>query len=70
MQDFERIGRNIFKMRKEQGLSQEDLAGIMEIERSYLSEMENGHANFSITVLMKLSDALGTTPDKILLPKS
>jgi transcriptional regulator with XRE-family HTH domain len=53
------IGQRIAKKRKEKGLSQEDLAGLCEIDRSYLSEIENGHKNFSVTVLMKITKALG-----------
>jgi ribosome-binding protein aMBF1 (putative translation factor) len=53
------IGQRIAQKRKEKGLSQEDLVGLCEIDRSYLSEIENGHKNFSVTVLMKITKALG-----------
>jgi transcriptional regulator with XRE-family HTH domain len=53
------IGQRIAQKRKEKGLSQEDLAGLCDMDRSYLSEIENGHKNFSVTVLMKIAKALG-----------
>ena len=53
------IGRRIAQKRKEKRLSQEDLAGLCDMDRSYLSEIENGHKNFSVTVLMRIADALG-----------
>jgi transcriptional regulator with XRE-family HTH domain len=53
------IGQRIAQKRKDKGLSQEDLAGLCDIDRSYLSEIENGHKNFSVMVLMTIAQALG-----------
>ena len=53
------IGQRIAQKRKEKGLSQEDLAGLCDMDRSYLSEIENGHKNLSVTVLIKIATALG-----------
>ena len=60
------IGQRIAQKRKEQGLSQEDLAGLCDMDRSYLSEIENGHKNFSVTVLMNLAEALGVPSGDLL----
>lgn len=54
------IGRKIAKIRHEQGLTQEDLAGLAEMDRSYLSEIENGKKNLSVTTLVKISKSLKT----------
>jgi transcriptional regulator with XRE-family HTH domain len=59
MKELEIIGNNIVKLRKEQKLTQEDLCGLAEIDRSYLSEVENGKANASIETLVKIANALG-----------
>lgn len=53
-----KIGATIVKLRKQQSLTQEDLAGLAEIDRSYLSEIENGHKNISVQTLKKIADAL------------
>jgi transcriptional regulator with XRE-family HTH domain len=53
------IGQRIAQKRKDKGLSQEDLAGLCDMDRSYLSEIENGHKNFSVMVLMTIAQALG-----------
>lgn len=42
------IGRKIAQERLRQELTQEDLAGMAEIDRSFLSYIENGRKNFSI----------------------
>lgn len=52
------IGRRIVLFRQEQKLTQEDLAGLAELDRSYLSEIENGHRKLSVETLKKIADAL------------
>ncbi|MBU0858497.1 MAG: helix-turn-helix domain-containing protein [Alphaproteobacteria bacterium] len=52
------IGQRILAFRKAQKLTQEDLAGLAQIDRSHLSEIENGYKNVSIHTLKKLADAL------------
>jgi transcriptional regulator with XRE-family HTH domain len=58
MANLKSIGNNIAKIRKKKSLSQEDLAGLCEIDRSYLSEIENGHKNMSVIILIKIAKAL------------
>ena len=52
------IGTNIRKLRTAKGLSQEELAFRAGIDRSYLSEVENGHKNLSVNVLDQIAAAL------------
>lgn len=66
MVSLETIGRRIALTRAEQDMSQEDLAGEAEINRGYLSRIENGHVAFSIPVLLKIADALNIAPDSLL----
>lgn len=66
MVTLESIGRKIAKVRAQKGLSQEDLAGLAEVNRGYISRIENGHVAFSIPVLIKIADALEIDPDKLL----
>lgn len=55
---IENIGNNIRRIRKEQRISQIDLAVSVGIDRAYLSEIENGRTNVSINILYALADAL------------
>jgi transcriptional regulator with XRE-family HTH domain len=52
------IGANVRKLRKAKGLSQEELAFRAEIDRSYLSEIENGRKNVGVLVLDQIAQAL------------
>ncbi len=66
MADLTSIGRMIAQTREKQGLSQEDLAGMAEVNRGYISRIENGHVAFSVPVLLKIADALAVAPEKLL----
>lgn len=52
------IGTNIRKTRNSKKLSQEELAFKAGVDRSYLSEIENGHKNVGIVVLEQIAIAL------------
>ena len=66
MYNAEKIGRKIADIRKKAGLTQEDLAGSADMDRSYLSELENGRKNASVEMLYKLAKALGVKPADVL----
>lgn len=55
---LETIGQRIQNFRKKQRLSQIELAVEVGIDRSYLSEIENGRTNSSINILYAIADAL------------
>ncbi len=63
------IGQNIRELRKSLNLSQQQMAEKAEISYKYLGEIERGVVNLSVEILMKISDALQITPDKLLQPK-
>lgn len=66
MKNLKAIGGNIARIRKHKKLSQEDLCGLAGMDRSYLSEIENGHKNFSTMTLLKIARALEVAPEDIL----
>jgi transcriptional regulator with XRE-family HTH domain len=52
------LGTNIRKLRANRELSQEELAYRAGIDRSYLSEIENGHKSVGVMVLDDIAAAL------------
>jgi len=52
------IGEKIQSLRKEKGLSQEDLAGEADITLSQIGRIERGETNPTISTLFLLSQAL------------
>jgi transcriptional regulator with XRE-family HTH domain len=62
------LSQNIKNKRYSLGLSQEKLAFLAGIDRTYMSEVERELANPTIEVLLKISNALGLTPQDLLKP--
>ena len=58
MSPKEKIGRRIRELRIAQKLSQEQLALKAEIDRTYMTSVENGHRNISIVLIDKIIKAL------------
>lgn len=56
-----RVGRNVKRLREEQGLAQDELAHRADVHRTYLSGVERGIRNPTVTVLVRIADALGVT---------
>jgi transcriptional regulator with XRE-family HTH domain len=52
------LGEAIRHVRKKQGVSQERLALMAEIDRSYVGRVERGDNNVAILTLLKVSQAL------------
>lgn len=64
---FRKIGNSIRTARKEQGLSQQELADkIPKLDRSKISDMENGKEDFVLSTLLKICNALNTTLEKLI----
>lgn len=51
----EKIGKRVKKLRKDNNLSQEALANISNIDRTYIQSIEKGERNISITILEKIA---------------
>ena len=54
----QKFGLRLKDLRKAKGLSQEKLANLAEIDRTYLPTIEKGQRNVSIEIIEKLAIAL------------
>ena len=61
-----KTGLAIVQLRKEQGISQYNLAIKANITFRYLSDIENCKRNLSLNILEKIANALGVKVSKIL----
>ena len=52
------------------GITQEELAARMKVDRSTVTKWENGQSNPKVPVLLKLADILGCTVDELLRPQA
>ncbi len=55
------FSENLMRLRKQKGLSQEDLALDSGVNKNYLSDLERGERNPTIVVLEKIATSLGVT---------
>jgi len=53
-----KFGKQVKKFRLEKGLSQETLALMADLDRTYIPSIEKGERNVSITVIEKIAKAL------------
>jgi transcriptional regulator with XRE-family HTH domain len=60
------FGKVLRELRKEAGLSQEKLALEANLQRNYISLIELGHNQPTITTIFKLAEALGMRPSKLI----
>ncbi|EIW90150.1 transcriptional regulator [Alishewanella agri BL06] len=56
------FGERVRKLRKEKGLSQEALADLAGIERSYMGHIERGDQNITLIKIFQIAEALEMSP--------
>ena len=56
-----KLGSKVQRLRRELGISQEELADRAGLHRTYVSGVERGVRNPTLTVIEKLAQALGVT---------
>jgi transcriptional regulator with XRE-family HTH domain len=61
-----RFGRRIRELRTEKAFSQEKFAELTDLDRTYITSIENGKRNISITVIDKLSKGLEISMSELL----
>lgn len=63
---YKKLGETIIKSRQKRQLSQEQLALLSDVDRSYLAEVEVGKANPSMKFLHKIAKILKIKVGKLL----
>ncbi len=54
-----RFGRNLRKIRRAKGLSQEELSLELDLDGSYIGKVENAKLNITIDKIISIADYLG-----------
>ena len=60
-----RFGSAVREARQAKGISQEHLAELANLHRTYIGSIERGERNVSILNILKIASALGTTPAEL-----
>ncbi len=64
---FEKIGTRVKELRIEKGMSQQELAGMINFEKSNMSRLEAGGTNPTVGTLYKIAQALDVTLSELLM---
>ena len=64
------LGEQIRRLREEKNLSQEEFAGLADIDRAYYGGIERGERNVAALNLIKIADGLGLEVGKLFPPAS
>jgi len=60
------FGKVLRQIREEKGITQEKLAELAEVDRTYIYRLESGKRSPSIDVVFRLADALKISPGNFL----
>lgn len=67
--DMQRIGNKLYELRKRKGLTQAKCAEKAGLSDRTYADIERGSANMRMETLFGICNALGITPDEILIEK-
>ena len=62
----EQLDKNMKRIRAKKKMSQGDIARALEVDRGYISNIENGKKNPTLATVAKIANALGVSPDELL----
>jgi transcriptional regulator with XRE-family HTH domain len=60
------FGGRLRSIRQQKGLSQEALALVCELDRTYIGGVERGERNISLINIYKIARALGVSPKELM----
>ena len=61
-----KLGQNLKMVRAKKKLSQGALARLLEVDKGYISNIENGKKNPTLATIQRLAEALGVSADELL----
>ncbi len=64
------VGKNVRAYRELMGISQERLADIAGLHRTYITQVEQGKRNLTVISIFKIAKALEIEPPLLLIPDS
>lgn len=64
--DAKKLGENLKKLRIKKDISQIELARILGVDRSFVSNIENGKNNPTLSTITSLVKALGVSTNELL----
>jgi len=64
--ESEKLGSNLKRIRNQKGISQGDIGRELKVSRGFISTIENGKTNPTLSTISKLAKVLGISSDELL----
>ncbi|OIO19177.1 MAG: DNA-binding protein [Candidatus Magasanikbacteria bacterium CG1_02_32_51] len=61
-----KLGKNLKRIRTEKGITQGDIVRKLGVSRSFISNIENGKTNPTLSIITNIAKALGVSSDELL----
>ena len=66
MNNSKKLGQNMKRIRLAKQMSQGDICRKLEVDRAYISNVESGNKNPTLSTITKLAKALGVSVNELL----
>jgi len=66
MNEAERLGKNLKRIRTAKGISQGKISRILEVDKSFVSNIENGKTNPTLATIAKIAKAIGVSVGELM----
>lgn len=64
--EAKRLGENLKRIRLEKDISQAEIARSLDVSRGFISSIESGKRNPTLTTITRLANAVGVATDELL----
>ncbi len=66
MNEAEKLGKNLKRIRTKKGISQGEIGRILEVDKSFVSNIENGKTNPTLATIAKIAKAIGVSVGELM----
>jgi len=66
MNESEKFGKNLKRIRTTKGISQGEIGRILEVDKGFISNIEAGKTNPTLTTIAKIAKAIGVSVGELM----
>ena len=66
MNEAEKLGKNLKRIRIKKGISQGEISRILKVDKSFVSNIENGKTNPTLATIAKIAKAVGVSVGELM----
>ena len=66
MNEAEKLGKNLKRIRTAKGISQGEISRKLEVDKSFVSNIENGKTNPTLATIAKIAKAIGVSVGELM----